>query len=291
MNVLVFGATGFIGKHLVDALLQKNIAVIGVSTDEIHKKRAGYTHVTADITNGASFSFLKGGFDCVFNTAAYITKQETPEEAHRCMMVNALGVYNILFFMHQRGINKLIHSSSCSVYGQGVMVPIDETVFLGPESVYGISKLAGEQFCHIFQKKIPEITIFRYSSVFGKDCHPDTVVPLFIKKALADEVITLYDKGQRSQDFVSVEDVVEANMLALEKEINGVFNITSGKETTMHDLAKDVIQAFSSHSKIVFDHTKKDANRRAYSIAKAKKLLGYSPKFTSVKLMLKDYKR
>ncbi len=289
MRVLVFGASGFIGKHLVQSLLQKKIDVVGVSTSDFPLTASGYTHIIADITNKASFGAIQGEFDCVFNTAAYITKKDSSEEAEKCLAVNALGVYNILSFMQEKGIQKFVHSSSCSVYGKINTVPITENVSLQPDSLYGVTKLTGEQFCHTFQKNIPTITILRYSSVFGKDCHADTVLPLFIKKATAGEDITLYDKGQRTQDFVYIHDVIEANVLAMGKNENGIFNITSGIETTMHDLAKDVIKVFGSSSKVLFDTTKKDDSRTVYSIEKATNMLGYAPKFILVKQMLEDY--
>jgi UDP-glucose 4-epimerase len=263
MKCLVFGSSGFIGQHLVQRLVQEGHDVVRISSAQV------------DITKREQFSILPRDIDIVFNVTAFIAKENTSENAEKCFRVNALGVFNILRFVEDANIPKLVHSSSGSVYGLPNSFPLKEIDPLFPMSVYGISKVTGEHYCHLFNKV--NTTILRYSSVYGVGCARHTVLPLLLNKAKNNEQITLYGLGERTQDFVHVEDVVSANLLAMQAKQSDIFNISSGVETTMKSLAETIIAITKSKSTITYKKEIKDDSRFVFDISKAKKVLGYHP--------------
>src|SRR3989344_4395647 len=189
MKALVFGATGLIGSHLVQKLLKEGADVTGVSSGnnkkDIHSKK--YHHVSVDIS---------------------------------------IGALNILELMVERGIKRLIHSSSVTVYGRPRRRIAHEDSPLNTIIVYGVSKLTAENYCTMFSSLHGlAITVLRYASVYGPGLTQRTALPIFIERAQKNEDIFLYGDGTRSQDYIYVDDVVEANILAAKKGTTGDFNI------------------------------------------------------------------
>src|SRR3989344_8654740 len=232
MKALVFGATGLIGASLVERLLKEGSQVTGVSRGKIKKRFSSnkYHYVSLDISNDKEFSKIRGKFDVVFNLAAYIATGYTTNDAKKCLLINAIGTLNILEFMVKKKIKKLIHSSSVTVYGKPKRRIAYERSPLNPIIVYGVSKLTAEKYCRMFVKLHGlEITMLRYASVYGPGLTQYTALPIFIEKAQKNDNIFLFGDGSRSQDYVYIDDVVEANILAAQKNITGTFNIGSGR--------------------------------------------------------------
>lgn len=282
MRVIVFGATGLIGPHLINRLLKEGHEVTGVSRNPKNTQFSSnkYKDISVDISKKEDFKKIKGKYDIVFNLAAHITTGYKTEEALSCLLVNAYGTLNILEFMVDCSIEKLVHSSSVTVYG----IPEKRIVFehspTDPIIVYGVSKLTAEKYCNIYSMLHGlKITMLRYASVYGKGLTQHTALPIFIEKARKNEDIVLYGDGMRSQDYVYVDDVVDANILAAEKNITGIYNIGSGKKITMKELAKTIIKVFNSKSFIRYDPNIPQEFSIGIDIHKAERDLGYKPKF------------
>lgn len=283
MKVLVFGAGGFVGRHLIKGLLRRGYEITGIYKDNydiVDDKK--FHQIILNITKDEDFNKLERSFDCVFNVSAYVpSKNNAIGEDSKCFLVNGIGTNNILRFVLSSNIPIFIHSSSASVYGNPNIIPIGENDTLRPDSIYGISKRFGEELCEMYARKYKlNVILFRYPSVYGGDCKQNTVLPLLVNKALKNEDITLMGNGLRSQDFVYIDDVVSANLLAAEKKRAGIYNIGSGKETSMITLAKEIIKLTGSKSEIIFNkNVKKENYRMLLDISKAKNELGYAPYF------------
>ena len=292
MKVLVFGASGFIGRHLVKKLLENNHQVTGVSKNKNDEKinSPKYSHILLDITKKEEFEKLDKDFDCVFNVSAYIPFGSSSSEEKSCFMVNCVGLSNILRFVLNAKFPLFVHSSSASVYGHPKIIPVEENDELLPDNVYGISKLAGEQLCSMYARLYKlNIVVLRYPSVYGKCCKQNTVLPIFVKKALSNENIVIDGKGLRSQDCVYVEDIVLANLLAAQKKKTGVFNIGSNKTTTMVKLALEIVKITGSRSKIIFNKSVKESDfHMLLDISRAKRELDYKSHF-DLESGLKEY--
>lgn len=290
MKALVFGATGLIGSQLVKRLLAEGFEITGVSRGPAKNKSLKYIHTELDVTKNEDFSKLSDKYDYVFNMVAHISPGYSTDQAFPCLLVNALGTLNILEFMVKRGISRLIHSSSVTVYGKPRRLIVKETSQTNPIIVYGVSKLTAESYCNMYSTLHNlNITILRYGSVYGPGLNQRTALPLFIEKALKNEEIILYGDGMRSQDYVYVDDVIQANLLAAKKKINGVFNIGSGIKVTMKELAYTIAEVLESKSKIRFDRSKQQEFSIGIDIEKAKKKLDYKPKF-NLRKGLEEYK-
>lgn len=293
MKALVFGSTGLIGRQLVKNLLEKGHSVTGTSRSEIQNlfSSSQYTHLALDITNKNEFINLKGGYDWVFNTTGYVPKYQKDSELAMCLQNNVIGVQNILDYMMSHKMKRFIHSSSVTVYGMPQKLYVHEESKLEPVIVYGISKLTAETLCTMYAKLYGfEITMLRYSPVYGPGLTQKTALPLFIEKALKNENITIFQNGKRSQDYVYVEDAVQANLLAAEKNISGIFNIASGEVSSMKDLAQIIISVLGSKSKIFFDKTKPEEFSIGIDIKKAVQELGYVPQY-NLRKGLEEYKK
>lgn len=280
MKALVFGSTGFVGAKLVNRLIDEGFEVTGASRKLPADTPGKYNHIQFDITNKEDFKKIPGEYDLIFNMAAHISPGYSTEDAFPSLLVNSLGTLNILDFMIKRGMKRLIQSSSITVYGKPKRQIAKETTPKNPIIVYGISKLAAESFCNMYSELYQlNITTLRYSPVYGPGLNQKTALPIFIGKALKNEDIYVYGDGMRSQDYVYVDDVIQANLLAAEKKIKGTFNIGSGIRVTMQELAETIVDVLESKSKIKFDPDREQEFSIGVDIERAKKILGYNPQF------------
>jgi len=292
-KILVTGATGFIGKHLYRKLKELGYQVTGISFEG--GKIDGDKINALDITKKEAVDkFLKNKkFDIIFHLAAFIPKNREEYDLEECLKVNGVGTFNLLLSAKERGVNKFIYSSSASIYNRKNTPWPAKEEYASPENIYGLSKLAGENLCEILRKNTKLKTVsLRYASVYGPGQEPYCVLPIFIERALKNRDIEVFGTGQRTQDFIYVKDVVTANIQAAISKTEGVFNVGSGKETSMLELAQEILKVFSkSKSKIKRKAVKKeDKTRFCLNIEKAKNELKFLAKY-SLKEGLEDYKR
>ncbi len=286
INILITGATGFIGSHLCKELTLKKYNVFGLSPSNNFQniksllKQKKFHLLRGDIRN---LNFLKRTIKkhqikIIFHLAAALPHGDDIKDPFLLFEVNARGTLNLLNAAHLNGVEKFIYASSSSVYSEpSEYLPVDENHPTCPSTIYGISKLEGELYCNAYSK-VMNVIVLRYCGAYGVGQDEHYATYRFVKQALKNEPITIYGDGKQSSDFTYIEDIVRGTILAMEKNKPGIYNISSGEETSIRDLAKKIINLTNAKSKIIL--TKKNTNRpfRFFlNTSKAHKLLGYSP--------------
>lgn len=293
MKALVTGGAGFIGSHLCKRLLKDGYEVICLDNfDSYYDPRLKRNNI-APLLNKPGFKLIEGdvcdqplareiicsGIDYVFHYAARAgvrASVEDPEKPHR---VNATGTLNILEACLNSKVKKLINASSSSVYGKVAYLPFDEAHPQNPISPYGVSKLAAEHYCRVFSEihGLPTISL-RLFTVYGPGIRPDLAISIFTRQALKKETIEVFGDGNRTRDFTCIDDVVEANLLAMDKGNGGVYNIGSGNRISINELAGKIIKITGSTSGVIHTSPQRgDVEHTWANITKAKNELGWQP--------------
>lgn len=241
-NVLVTGGAGFIGSHLVDALVEREYKVfiiddLSTGKEENVNSRA-FLYKLSVQDDGVGEIFKKVKFSHIFHLAAQADVRKSCGDPSYDAKSNIMGVLNILSLCRSYGVKKFIFSSSGGVIYGDVKKPAREEESPSPVSPYGISKLAGELYVKFFRAYFP-YTILRYSNVYGERQDPfgeAGVVSIFGNNMLKGKPCTLYGYGKPVRDYVYVEDVVRANMLSIQRGDNETMNIGTGKPTSVQQL-------------------------------------------------------
>lgn len=250
-KALVTGGAGFIGSHIVEELLHKNTAVVCLDDYSAGKKEnvasfhndPKFTEVICDITDYTTLQQYFEGVDIVFHNAAS-KKTICLKDPRRDLDVNAKGMFNILELSRIFGVQKVIHASTGSVYGEAIYYPQDEKHPVAPTSFYGVSKLAAEKYAMVFSQMYDlDVTILRYFHVYGPrqdSSEVGGVVSIFIHKALNGEPLTIFGDGSQQRSFTYVKDLVRINLLVAtsDKTKGEVYNCASGIRVTISQLAE-----------------------------------------------------
>ena len=287
-NILVTGGAGFVGSAVVDKLIQdrNNFVVIvdDLSTGDNRKlpdaKYKNWRFVKADVNNYRDISEVMLGvsFDYVFHYAALVGVLRTQENPVK-VLNDIEGIRNVLNLCKSTGVKRVFFSSSSEVYGEPVELPQhEETTPLNSRVPYAVVKNIGEAFLRSYLKEYGlEFTIFRFFNTYGPKQSRDFVMSKFISKALKNEDITIYGDGSQTRTFCYVDDNVDACLKCLTDNlyVNDVLNIGGEKEVKIIDLAKIIIQATNSSSKIIHLPPLKegDMTRRCPDNSKMKKIL------------------
>ena len=242
MNILVTGGAGFIGSHLVDRLIADGyrVAVVDVLATG---KRAHVDPEAAlyeiDIRSPAlAAAFEAARPDAVFHVAAHASVSESVRDPMHDAEVNVLGTLNVLQQCAAYGVRRFVFSSTGgALYGEPEHLPADEEHPVRPLSPYGASKAAAEAYVQMFcEHSSIRYTILRYGNVYGPRQDPfgeAGVVAIFAGAMLREQRPTIFGDGSHERDYVYVDDVVQANVLALGQDTDGVYNIGSGEGTTV----------------------------------------------------------
>ncbi|HLC66587.1 MAG TPA: NAD-dependent epimerase/dehydratase family protein [Candidatus Nanoarchaeia archaeon] len=289
-TVLVTGGAGFIGSHLVDALLDRGCRV-RILDDLSNGRKA---NISSALQHGAEF--LQGSVEdsdivaqamrdvsVVFHEAALNLVLST-QDPRRDASVNISGTLNILETARAMGTtDAIVHASTGSVYGEPIVQPQSENHPLNPCSPYGVSKLAAEKYVLLWQKLYQVNTIaLRYYNIFGprKNYHEEhgCVVSIFVKRALEGKPLIIHDDGMQERHFTYVTDVVRANILAAEtpSAYGDVYNIGTVEKITIRELARQVNEICGSHIPPVFGPRRLgDIKSMSPDLQKAQAALGY----------------
>ncbi|MGI0041209.1 MAG: SDR family NAD(P)-dependent oxidoreductase [Nitrosopumilaceae archaeon] len=292
MKIFVTGGAGFIGNHLVNSLLKagNKVTIYDNLKNNSESKisyllKDGASFVKGDVTDYQTLSTALSGFDLVIHLAAEIYVQESikfPEHTHH---VNVTGTVNLLRSCVTQKVKNVIAASSAAVFGNPKDLPLSENSQTIPISPYGASKLAIEHYMQAFSNSYDLNCItLRFFNVYGKgQSGPYAgVITKFMENIADNKSLVIFGDGSNTRDFVSVFDAVQSIQNAITKiegKKGNVYNIGSGKYTTIEDLAKLMISISEKPLSIEHKQPKKgDIQHSQTSIRLAQKDLGYSPK-------------
>jgi nucleoside-diphosphate-sugar epimerase len=246
---LVTGGAGFIGSHLVTAILARgdevrvldNFATGKREHLQLFKGRANV--VEGDVRDEAVVERLMAGVDYVLHLAAVVSVPQSMRDPALTNDVNVNGTLNVLTAARKFNVKRVVFSSSCAVFGDNPQLPLFEQSTTQPLSPYAASKLIGEVYCQTFYRAygLPTVCL-RYFNIYGPRQDPNgdyaAVIPKFVQRLKAGQAPLIYGDGHQTRDFVYVGDVVRANLLACERPqaAGQVFNIASGQRTSLLDL-------------------------------------------------------
>lgn len=248
IKVVVTGGAGFIGSHLVDALVERGLDVHVVDDLSAGKKEwvnTGAELHVLDIADMQSLLPIFQGARCVFHLAARPQVQGSIDDPIGTHQVNVNGTVSVLEAARSAGVERLVFTSSGSVYGDQKTMPLREDMPVAPKSPYALHKAIGEMYCRTWGVTYGMKTVsLRYSNVYGPRSEPGGAYALVVAKFLkqrADGVpLTVTGDGKQTRDYVHVRDVARANIMAMESEMVGageVINIGSGRGASVNEIA------------------------------------------------------
>jgi len=296
VKALVTGAAGFIGSHLTASLLDNGATVVGIDcfTDyypraikernlEENRLREGFRFAETKIET-ADLPALLDGVTHVFHLAAQAGVRKSWGKDFKTYTVNNIDATQLLLeACVNRPIEKFVHASSSSVYGDRAPIPMREDALPRPVSPYGVTKLAAEQLGYLYHVnfKVPTVAM-RYFTVYGPRQRPDMAFNRFIRAAIKDEPITLFSDGEQTRDFTFVADAVAATIAAGERGVPGAsYNIGGGSRVSMNHVVKIIEKIAGRPLKIQRAEAQKGDMRDTYAdTTLAKKDLGFSPTVT-----------
>ena len=287
-KVLVTGGAGFIGSHLVDRLIKegyKTVVIDNLSTgkkENLNPKAKFYKFDIRDLK--ISKIFQKEKPKVVFHYAAQIDVRKSVENPVEDAKINILGALNILENCKKFKVKKFIFASTGgAIYGDADIIPTPEMYPEKPLSPYGVCKLAVEKYLNYCYKvfNLPYIAL-RLGNVYGPSQNSKGeagIIAIFCDKILTGRQPVIYGDGKQTRDFIYVDDVIEASILALNKNKIGIFNIGTAKETDVNTIFKKLKELTSSKCKKIHGLTLAGEQKRScLDYSKAKKELDWQPK-------------
>ena len=304
---IVTGIGGFIGSHLAESLLQQGHRVIGIDQfndyyDPTFKRKnanhlssySTFKLIEADI-QALNWRDLLEDVEVVYHQAAQAGVRASWGDGFRHYTERNINATQIILeaAKEAKSLHRFVFASTSSVYGNAETMPTPETVCPQPVSPYGITKLAAERMCWLYQQNfgVP-VTALRYFTVYGPRQRPDMAFHKFFKAALFNEPIDIYGDGQQTRDFTFVSDIVAANLLAGEvpEAIGEVFNIGGGCRVVLADVLQTMEEIMDKPlQKNYIDRARGDARHTSADISKAKKILGYQPQVSLAEGLAREW--
>ncbi|MFH7027726.1 MAG: NAD-dependent epimerase/dehydratase family protein [Heteroscytonema crispum UTEX LB 1556] len=292
---IVTGVAGFIGSNLVEALLKQGEEVIGIDEFNDYYDPALKRKNVAHLQSHPGFQLIEGDIqfldwqtllqdvDVVYHQAAQAGVRASWGAGFRAYTERNINATQILLEAAKdaKQLKRLVFASTSSVYGDAETLPTHEGICPKPVSPYGITKLAAERLCGLYQKNfgVPFVAL-RYFTVYGPRQRPDMAFHKFFKSVLQDEAIPVYGDGQQTRDFTFISDAVAANLAAATAPdaVGEIFNIGGGSRVVLAEVLDTMEEIVGKPIKR--NHIEKamgDARHTAADVSKAQKILGYQP--------------
>lgn len=291
--VLITGGAGNIGSYVLDEILDRNPSkcividnLFNSGNEPIIDSRVSFYPLDISNLEEMEYLFSKYKPDYVFHCASMLI-QDSEILPRKSINTNIMGTFNIVDLSNKYGVKKISYSSSASVYGEPKYLPVDEEhPFQYKNFVYGWTKITAEM---IFESNCNVDWLgFRYYNVYSDRMRQGAfytqVFPIFYDKIKNDESITIFGDGSQTMDLIHAHDIANANMMGLESDVTGeFFNVGSGKETTVVELAEIMMDIMGKRVDIIYkdDDSQKVKNRRS-STDKINNLLGFTPQIEVV---------
>lgn len=304
---IVTGAAGFIGSHIAETLLKRGEEVIGIDEfndyyDPFFKNKNvtflqtydNFELIEADIQFIDWNSLLKD-VDVVYHQAAQAGVRASWGQGFRFYTERNISATQVLLEAAKdaKNLKRLVYASTSSVYGDAETLPTSELICPKPVSPYGITKLAAERLCGLYQKNfgVPFVAL-RYFTVYGPRQRPDMAFHKFFKAVIDDEAIPVYGDGLQTRDFTFVSDAVAANLAAatVDDAVGEIFNIGGGSRVVLKEVLETMEEIVAKPIKR--NHIEKamgDARHTAADVSKAKKILGYQPQVSLREGLTKEW--
>ncbi len=288
---LVTGGAGFIGSHIVEGLLERGDEVrvldnFSTGKEENLKGFQGEIDlIKGDLREQTDLLEAIQDIEYIFHQAAFVSVPLSMEDPEQCFEVNVNGTIKLLSTAKKSGVKRVVLASSAAVYGDNPAVPLTEGAQLNPLSPYAASKRVGEIYTKIYSNLLNlDVVALRYFNVYGPRQNPESdyaaVIPIFIKKILDGEKPTIYGDGGQSRDFVYIDDIVRANLLAAEsiRAAGRVVNICSGTEINLLQLVENLSIIFNRDLQPCFERERPgDIYRSSGNPALAGEILEFIP--------------
>lgn len=243
MKILITGGSGFIGCHLVKFWQFPEVEIIILDEQKPPEKLNNYkyTFVQGTITDREKVAKCLEGVDYVFHLAAKISVPESMNDPLKYYGTNTLGTIIMLEESEKAKIKHFVFASSSANYGTGIKIPKKERMRLNPKCPYAFTKIDGEYLCEMFRKERKmKTTCLRFFNVYGEGQNPDAqyaaAVPKFIQQCLNNDKISLYG-GNQTRDFIYVKDIVKGMVFCVVNNIQGIYNLGTGKNISIENLA------------------------------------------------------
>jgi UDP-glucose 4-epimerase len=290
-RALVTGGAGFIGGHLVDALLSHDwwVRVIDDFSSGREENLAGARGrielVRGDFTEPQSIAAAVEGIEVVFHLGAIPSVPRSVADPIGTHRANVDGTLFVLDAARRAGARRVVYAASSSVYGDTEELPKVETMPANPRSPYALQKYAGEVYCRLYCELYGlETVALRYFNVFGPRQDPSSayaaVIPRFVTACLRGDPPTIHGDGEQTRDFTFVEDAARANLAAADapKAAGGVFNVAGGRRVSLNQLLARIQEIAGSEVRPIHGAPRPgDVRHSLADLARARELLGWRP--------------
>lgn len=295
MKALVTGVAGFIGSTLAERLVRDGADVIGLDCFTDYYPREDKERNLAQLRTAANFRFLETTIQDaplaelladrshIFHLAAQAGVRKSWGRDFNVYTVNNVDATQVLLeaCVGRPGLERLVYSSSSSVYGDDVPLPMREDALPQPLSPYGVTKLAAEQLCVLYWQnfRVPTASL-RYFTVYGPRQRPDMGFHKFLRAVSRGEAIPVYGDGEQTRDFTYVDDAVEANLLAAARGVpGGVYNIGGGSRVTVNEVLRIIGRVTGREPVIDRQSAQKGDMRHTFAdTSRARAVLGFVPR-------------
>ena len=298
MRITVTGGAGFIGSHLVDRLIEDGHTVQVI--DNLYTGNKEFVHSKAqfielDIRDPKLYSVLEEFRpDYIFHEAAQTEVSTSMSDPMLDCDINLMGLINLLNAAVKLDIKKFLMPSSAAVYGNLDTLPLNENMIGNPSSFYGLTKLTTEHYLRIYHEAfgLPYVC-YRYSNVFGPrqgNGGEGGVISIFAKAIVQGSPIIIYGDGKQTRDFIYVDDVVEANILGMQHQVIGIYNVSTGISSSVNLLVDEFRNISGKDIEVVYDKPRLgDIRDSVLATDKSEKGLLFTAKYNLHDGLIKTY--